>query len=316
MILMRRKAFILTLALISLGLIFTGCSQEVSSNSPEGDELTVFTTIYPVHYFTSEIVGNKGKVISLIPAGSEPHHWEPSPGDLVKLNNADALVYNGAGMEYWLRDVLKALEKNVKAIDCSKGIDLLEVKSGRQENGALEARVDPHIWLDPVNAIVMVENITRGLSEIDPDNAQYFKEQRDLLVEKLTELDKEFSQTLKELDKRQIVVSHAAFGYMARRYGLEQIPVRGLSAEVEPGPARLAEIVKTIRDREIGCVFFESLVSPKVSETIAREAGVKVLELNPLGGLSVEDEKNGENYFSLMRKNLAHLKEGLGTKNE
>ncbi|MTI86084.1 MAG: zinc ABC transporter substrate-binding protein [Firmicutes bacterium] len=275
-------------------------------------KLTVFTTIYPVYYFTSEIVMDKGNVVNLIPSGGEAHHWEPSPRDMVKMNQADALVYSGAGMEAWIDDVLAGLDTGVRAVDCSENIDLLEDGGVQHVEDKREARVDPHIWTNPVNAAIMVDNITKALCAIDPANAGFFRHRRDLLNQKLKELDQDFKNTLQDISSNDIVVSHSAFGYMAQRYGLNQIAVRGISPEVEPGPARLAEIVDTIRQKNIKCVFFESLVSPKISDTIAREAGVKTLVLYTLGGISVENKAQGENYFTLMRKNLANLKEGLG----
>ena len=275
-------------------------------------KLTVFTTIYPVYYFTSEIVMDKGNVVNLIPSGGEAHHWEPSPRDMVNMNQADALIYSGAGMEAWINDVLAGLDIGVRTVDCSENIDLLEGGGVHHVEDKHDARVDPHIWTDPVNAAIMVDNITKALCAIDPANAGFFRHRRDVLNQKLKDLDQDFKNTLQDMSSNDIVVSHAAFGYMAQRYELNQIAVRGISPEVEPGPARLAEIVDTIRQKNIKCVFFESLVSPKISETIAREAGVKTLVLYTLGGISAENKAQGENYFTLMRKNLAHLKEGLG----
>lgn len=306
-----RSRVLISLVILVLVLVPVACTGNGDGGAKKDGGPLVVTTIYPVHFFASEILGDKGKVVNLIPAGSEPHHWEPTPGDMVTVGKADALIYNGAGMEKWIPGFIKELGGDVKFIDCSEGIDLLQVNHRTGGHGHEEYMIDPHIWLDPQNAVVMVGNITEGICAVDPGNASYYLQRQDDLVAKLRDLHVEYSQALQDLKGKEIVVSHAAFGYLARRYGLEQIAVRGLSAEMEPGPARVAEIVNTIRDKNIKCVFFDALVSPKVSKTIAREAGVKVLRLHTLGALSLADEKNGENYFTLMRENLVHLKEGL-----
>jgi len=302
--------------LICLLILPAGCGINVGgvngNNIREDGKLKIYTTIYPVYYFTSTIVADKGEVINLIPAGGEAHHWEPSPRDVVEMNRADAIIFSGAGMEAWIDDILAGLNQGVKAVDCSENIELLSAGGSQHLHGTREATVDPHIWTDPVNAKVMVENITKALCDIDPENARVFKQRGDDLIQKLEDLDEEFRETLRGVSSNKMVVSHAAFGYMAKRYGLEQISVRGISPELEPGPARLAEIIDIIRQHDIKCIFVESLVSPKISETIAQEAGVKTLVLYTLGGISIENEQNGEDYFSLMQKNLAHLREGLG----
>jgi zinc transport system substrate-binding protein len=313
----KRFKYTIIPVLICLLILMSGCGinsgdGDNGNNTRENGKLKIFTTIYPVYFFTSSIAADKGEVINLVPAGGEAHHWEPSPKDVVEMNHADAVIFSGAGMEAWIDDILTGLNEGVKAVDCSENIELLSVGGSQHLDGTHEASVDPHIWMDPVNATVMVENITKALCELDPENAQVFKQRGDALIKRLTDLDEEFRKTLQGLNSKKMVVSHAAFGYMAKRYGLEQISVRGISPEVEPGPARLAEIIDTIRQNDIKCIFVESLVSPKISETIAGETGVKTLVLYTLGGISKEDEQSGEDYFSLMQKNLAHLREGLG----
>lgn len=175
-----------------------------------------------------------------------------------------------------------------------------------------DTNADPHIWVDPLNAVVMVDNITAGLVQADPGNREYFENNAAAYREQLMALHEDYRKGLAGAKRKEFVTSHAAFGYLAQRYGLVQVPIRGLSPEVEPTPTRMAEVVKLVREKEIGYIFFESLVNPKVSEVIAAETGAETLVLNPVGGLTAEEMEAGKDYLSVMRENLANLQKALG----
>lgn len=287
--------------IIALTIILAGCAGEPAGKSA-GGKIKVCATTYPLYDFAKNIGGDRIEAFMLLPAGAEPHHWEPAPGDIIKIGGSDVLVYNGAGLESWLGSTLTQVDRNKTAVvDSSSGVELMSGEDG--ENGQ-----DPHIWLDPVNAQKMVDNILEGLVKADPANKDYYAANAQEYKARLAELDSRYRAALSGAGIRKIVVSHDAFGYLARRYGLEQVAARGLSADSEPSPARLAEIVALVRENHIKYIFYETLVSPKVSETIAREAGVGTLVLNPVASLTEKEMAGGEDYLKIMEENLKNLK--------
>jgi zinc transport system substrate-binding protein len=171
--------------------------------------------------------------------------------------------------------------------------------------------MDPHVWLDPVRAQAQVEAIRAGLAKIDPPNAAVYAANAQAYRAKLTALDAAFASGLKQCARREFVTTHSAFSYPARRYGLTQIPIQGVDREAEPSPADLAALVKQVKDRKIQYVFFETLVSPKLAETLAREVGAKTLVLNPIEGLTKEEQAAGKAYIALMEENLRNLRTAL-----
>lgn len=174
------------------------------------------------------------------------------------------------------------------------------------------ANADPHIWVDLLNAAVMVDNIAAALMEADPDNHGYYEQNAAAYRAQLMELHEEYQDKLAGARGKEFITSHAAFGYLAHRYGLIQVPLRGLSAEAEPTPARMAEVVELVREKNIRYIFFESLVSPKVSEVIAAEAGAETLVLNPVEGLTAGEMAAGKDYLAVMRENLVNLQKSFG----
>lgn len=278
---------------------------EISSTT---DKITVFTTIYPLSDFTNNIGGKYVEVINLIPTGAEPHSWEPSPKDIAKLNQADIFIYSGAGLEPWVEPILNSLDTSeIVVVDSSIGIKVKDSK---------DRQSDPHIWLDPFNAKIQVNNIATALIESDLANASYYRQNQAIYLDKLEQLHQHYQNKLAVTANTKFITSHAAFGYLAERYGLEQISLRGLSPEVEPSPARLAEIVKLCQENNIKYIFFEHFVSDKVSKTIANEIGGGTLILHPLGGVTKEQLVEGQDYIALMNENLDNLLIALGDHDE
>ncbi|MBE3586810.1 metal ABC transporter substrate-binding protein [Desulfofundulus thermocisternus] len=299
------KTFLFLVGLLLLWL--PGCSGNTAVPGA-GEKIAVVTTIYPLYDFARQVGGERVEVTRLLPAGAEPHTWEPTPKDMAALARARVFIYNGAGMEPWVQRQLGLLEeKGVRVVEASRGLDLI---AGPGDHG--EAGVDPHVWLDPVLAQEIVKKIRDAYIAVDPDHAAYYSSRADEYLAALRELDREYRAAAQDFQRREIVTSHAAFAYLARRYGLQQVALMGLSPESEPDPVRMREIVAFCREHDVKYVFFEALVSPKVSRTLAREVGAETLVLNPLGNITPEEEKRGENYLSIMRENLARLKVALG----
>lgn len=312
-----KKACLLVFSLLLL-ISVTACASTggntdvLSSDLQFQDKITVFTTIYPLYDFAKNIGGNHIEVINLIPTGAEPHGWEPSPQDIAKLHQADIFIYCGAGLEPWIHPVLNSLDTNkILLVDSSVGLDIDSTNNHNSHHHTAHQH-DPHIWLDPINAQVQVNNIAEALIKADPIHTEYYRQNQANYIGKLSQLDQEYQNKLSKVTNKKFVTSHAAFGYLAERYGLEEIPLRGLSPEVEPSPARLAEVVKLCRENNIKYIFFEHFVSDKVSQTIANEIGGGTLILHPLGGITEDQLNQNQDYISLMKENLNNLLIALG----
>ena len=303
-----------TLACLFLILLaLAGCAAGPADNAGKsafpaaGGKIKVLTTIYPLYDFAVNVGGDKAEVAFLTPAGTEPHEWEPSPKDLEDLQKAGLFIYCGTGIDSWCDRALKtAGAPGTTVVDAGQGIDLI---SG--DGTGRGAGTDPHIWVDPVNAMKMVDNITAGFVRADPANKEYYEANAEAYQKKLEALHEDYRKGLSKVKHREFITSHAAFGYLARRYGLVQVPVRGLSPEVEPTPARMADVIRLVKEKNIHYIFFESMVSPKTSEIIAAEAGAQTLVLNPVENLTPDEIKAGKDYLAVMRENLHNLQKAL-----
>jgi zinc transport system substrate-binding protein len=247
---------------------------------------------YPLAFAAQQVAGPSTEVDDLTPAGAEPHDLELSPGDVKDVDRAALVLYLGDGFMPGLETALKSRS--------GPSLDLLRVgRRGAQG----ELATDPHVWLDPVRYAAMVQRIGAELG--DRPAAQR-------LERRLRALDGDYRRGLAHCARHTIVTSHAAFGYLARRYGLTQVPLEGLTPEVEPSAKDLARLVDQVRSSGATTVFAETLLSPKLAQTIAREAGVTTAVLDPIEGLSKSSAANGDDYFTVMRANLATLQKALG----
>ena len=273
--------------------------------------LPVVVTFYPLQEFAQRVGGERVRVVTLVPPGAEPHDYEPRPQDITALHAAHMVIFNGAGLEPWLEKLRLEFPTGGVVVNASDGLPLVKgVDEG--EAGEPPARFDPHVWLDPLLAARMVTNIQKGLQDADPQHGELYSANASKLEEQLLALHNEFAATLRGCRQKEFITTHAAFGYLARRYALAQVPISGLSPEAEPAPSRLRELVHLARAHDIKVVYYETLVSPRVAEALAREVGARVLVLNPLEGLTGEELRQGQTYFTVMHENLRHLVDGLG----
>ncbi len=269
------------------------------------DKLQVSASFYPLYYFATIIGGDKATVENLTPAGVEPHEYEPSPQQLAQIENGNLLILNG-GVEAWGEKMKKNLTgEHVAVVTTGEGLLTKEITE------AGEKMQDPHIWLDPEIAKKQVNKITEAYIKIDPANGVYYQNNEEMLQEKLDILNTKYQQGLQTCKTRDIITSHAAFAYLAQRYNLHQIAISGLSTEEEPTAQKLAEVATYAKDNNVKYIFFESLVSPKLSETIAKEIGAKTLVLDPIEGISDDISKQEKNYFTVMENNLQNLQTAL-----
>lgn len=293
---------------LNVGIFKRSTTQESDKNNYQ-----VAASFYPLYFFASEIGKDKAKVYNITPAGVEPHNYDPSPQDIAAIQNSKLLIVNGAGFEPWL-DKIKSEFQNITVVNATEGIQLQE-SSEKNEEGKKklekESANDPHVWLSPILAKHQVDKILQGYIQVSPNNKAYYEANAKALKHRLDELDRKFEQGLTSCKKTNFITSHAAFGYLAKEYNLTQVSISGISPDEEPSPAELAEVTKFARKHKVKYIFFETLVSPKLSETIAREVGAETLVLDPIEGLSDKDVKQGKNYFTVMESNLSALQKSL-----
>jgi zinc transport system substrate-binding protein len=249
---------------------------------------SVVAAFYPLAYAAERVGGPGVHVSNLTPAGAEPHDLELSPDDVAKVQDADVVLLMGHGFQPQLERAADESDAKVLTLLDTPGID----RHGE----------DPHVWLDPLRYARIVTAI---------GDAMHRPEQAARLVVRLHALDREYRRGLAHCARREIVTSHAAFGYLTGRYGLKQISVEGLSPDAETSPQDLARVVDLVRKDGVTTVYAETLVSPKLANTIARETGATSAVLDPIEGLTSKEAARGADYFTVMRANLAALRRGL-----
>jgi zinc transport system substrate-binding protein len=281
-------------------------------------KINAVTTFYPLYDFTKSIGGDHVNVINLVPAGVEPHDWSPKSRDLKNMTKAELFIYNGAGFEGWVHDFMDSKKKDSTqlVVEASNGIKLIE--AAEEEEGHKddhdhgdESGYDPHVWVSPKSARLMAETIKNGLVQVDAAHKADYEANFSKLDKELAALDTKFTEALSKTVKKEIVVSHQAFSYLARDYGLTQKAIMGLSPEAEPTSKEIVEINKFVKENNVKYIFFEELVSDKLAKTLANDAKIETLVLNPLEGLTSEQVQAGENYITVMEKNLQNLLKAL-----
>lgn len=307
---MKKLGFIMIslLALIGLG----ACKGNQAATEHKNEKLQIVTTFYPMYDFTKNIVGDAGDVSLLIPAGSEPHDYEPSAKDMAKITEADVFVYHNENMETWVPKAAKSWKKGApNVIEGTKGMLLLPGGEEEHEHSGEEDHhheLDPHTWVSPHRAIKEVTSIKDQLIKLYPEKKTEFEANAKKYLAKLETLDQEFSASLKNAQQKNFVTQHTAFGYLALDYGLNQVGISGLNPDQEPDPSRIAELKHYVEDNEIKYIYFENNNQGKAAQTLADETKVKLEVLNPLESLTKKQLDAGEDYVSVMKENLAALK--------
>ncbi|RZT23329.1 MULTISPECIES: metal ABC transporter solute-binding protein, Zn/Mn family [Fictibacillus] len=315
----------LGLIVIIFLLIATAACGNKSADKKDGT-LNIYTTMYPLEYFTERIGGKHVEVSSIIPPGADAHTYEPSTKKMVEISEGDAFVYNKMESDEFSSSVADTLkEENVPTVDAAKGVELAHMEEHEEEGAHEEGEdahgneeehhehgsQDPHIWLDPVLAQKMAENIYNGLVKIKPDAKDDFKKNHDALIKDLKELNASFKSKVEEAPKNSFIVSHAAYGYWAERYNLEQIAISGLSPSHEPSQHQIENIIQSAKKDKIQYILFEENVNNKVAEMINKEVGAKTLTLHNLETLTKEDIKKDRDYLSIMKENIDTLSKAL-----
>lgn len=320
---MKMQKGLLLLGTVVLSVLLTACGGQEKKEASSNEKIQVMTTFYPMYEFTKQVVRDKGDVELLIPAGTEPHDFEPSAKDLAKISDSDVFVYNSPELETWTDNLTDTIDtKQTEIIQASKDIKLMEGTehdheeahdhdTQEHEEHGHSHELDPHVWLDPALAIKEVETIRDQLSKKYPDDKAAFEKNAASYIDELKKLDEEFQTAFKDAKNKTFVTQHAAFGYLANQYGLTQEAIAGISPDQEPSPSRLSELKHYVDDNQVKVIYFEENASSKVAETLSKETGVKLEVLNPLESLTDKQIKDGEDYLSVMRENLTALKESI-----
>lgn len=298
---------VLALSLAMISMISCGKKDHPTTGQKK---LNIVTTLFPLYDFTRNIAGDKAQVTLLLPPGMEPHSFEPKPGDMLRINDADVFIYTGKYMEPWVEAILKGLDsKKLLVVDTSRGIVLNEEK---EDDGHGHGKIDPHIWLDLSNAQKITDNILAGLVQKDNINKDYYMKNAGVFNVKLSEMDTKFRQTLSTCKRHTFIHGgHFAFNYLAKRYDLQYIAAYHGSPDAEPTPRRLIELKNKMKQYDIKYIYFEELILPRVSEVISRETGATMLKLHGAHNISKEDMDKGLTFLALMEENLKNLKAGL-----
>lgn len=286
------------------------CGKE--SATKDKSKLDVVTTFYPMYDFSKKIVGDDGNVSVLIDGGVEPHDYEPSAKDIAKIQDADVFVYNSKEMETWVPAVLDNIDQTkTKIIEASQGIELLKDESDEAVHEGEESHhhdVDPHVWLDPILVKKQVDTITNGMIKEKPELSAALNKNSAAFKKELDMLDDAYTMSFKKATNKTFVTQHAAFGYLAKRYGLEQEAITGLSTEQEPNPAALGKIETFVKKNKIKIIYTEGMSSSKIGETVASATGAELVDLSTLESLSTKKQEQGADYISVMKDNLKALK--------
>ena len=292
--------------MIGIALALAGCGATGGGD----DRPRIVAGFYPLQFVADRVGGDRVAVTSLAQPGAEPHDLELSPQQVASIADADLVLY----LQGFQPEVDEAVSQGARlAVDVATLVPLLDAPAptGPADDDAEEAHEggkDPHVWLDPTRLATIAAALAERLAQVDSDGAAGYRNRANDLGEELGALDRQFADGLAQCERRDIVTSHAAFGYLADRYGLRQIAITGLSPEAEPTPEHLAAAADEARRAGATTVFFETLVSPKVAEVVASTIGAETATLDPIEGL---EPGNAGDYFSVMHANLATLRSAL-----
>lgn len=297
------KAFITILLLTAL--ILPSCARNNTKTLEEASSLEIYTSIYPIQYITEQIGAQHVSVHSVYPPGVDAHTYEPTSKKIVAIAKSDVFIYMGANMEGFTESAATTLtSQDVDMIELSSYKSLFAKTETNHDEAHDHGDIDPHIWLDPLRMIELAEIIKQELSELLPNKLDQFNKNYALLKDDLLTLDKKYEQVLQAKTDKKIIVSHAAYGYWEERYGIEQIPISGLSSSDEPSQKKLVQIVKDAKQHEMDYIIFEQNSSHRVAEIIQEQIGAKALTIHNLELLTENDIKNNNDYLSLMEDNL------------
>lgn len=325
-----RIKLVITTVLLLTVLVSCAKNDSIMTNV-EGDEsnigqndnnkLSVITTLFPYYDFVREIAGDKVNITMLISPGMDAHSFEPTPADMIEVQNADLFIYNGGEMESWVEQILEATDNNsnqisLRMMDYVKTVteeekEGMEAEEEEEEFGELE--YDEHIWTSPVNAQKLVNEICNALIEADPENAVYFQTNAQNFIDELKDLDTQFQEVVNNSQNKIMIVGDKfPLRYFVDQYGLDyRAAFSGCSTETEPSADTIAYLIDKTKEEQVSAIFKMELSNGKICETISEATGTKVLTFHSVHNVTKDDFENGVTYLELMKQNVEVLKEGL-----
>ncbi|RKL66974.1 ABC transporter substrate-binding protein [Salipaludibacillus neizhouensis] len=342
-----KKVSVLISTLVVTSAVLSACGEnEVDTNLSNNEEaendsietIEIMTTLFPLEDFANRIGGEYVEVENIVPVGSDVHTFEPTANQMIGLAEADLFIYNGADYEGFSDSIIDAVDSHdVKILTASDGIDLIEYDHNKQDYGENNdhedenndhehennnndhdhdhdhehGENDPHVWLDPIRAIELAENIKDALVEVRPAAEEEFNLNFEELKTDLEELDDNFQGMVDEMTQDTMIVSHAAYGYWKDRYDINQIAISGLSSTNEPTIQQIQEVISFMESNDISYVMFEQNIPTNIAETVREQVGAEELWLHNLSALINENIENEDDYFSLMEKNIETLRKAL-----
>jgi zinc transport system substrate-binding protein len=315
----QREKFLSVLWAGILTAVVISCGGSVRSGGASGSGLEVVATVFPLYDFARQIGGDRADVRLLVPPGGEAHSFEPSPQDVARVSRARIFIFTGEVMEPWARDFLSGIQNpNLIVVEAGKGITL----AGRQgddedDEGDSDTHSpggqDPHIWLNLLYAEKMTETITEAFSTARPENRDYFRANGRAYAEKLADLDARIFEAVKGFRHKTILCGgHFAFGYFAKRYGLDYMsPYPGFTPNAEPTPRRVLRLSAALKELGLSHIFHEELVDPRIADIISRETGAKLLLLHGAHSVAKKDLDEGLTFLDIMEQNLVNLRTAL-----
>ena len=311
----------LTLSLLFI-LLLAACGNK--ENIEKSDQISIYTTVYPLQYFAERIGGDAVNVQSIYPPGADEHSFDPTQKEMIKLADADLFFYIGLGLEGFVENAEKTMKnEHVKMIATADAIteDMLEEDHDHDheededhEHEHDHGEFDPHVWISPVLSDALAFSVKEALIEAAPDKKEQFEENFEALRDDLIKLDRQFIDMASNAPTKTFYVSHAAFGYLADTYGLEQVAIAGLNSQSEPSQKQLATLVQEAKEQNIKYVLFEQNITSQLTDVIRKEIDAEALMLHNLSVLTTEDINNEEDYISLMEQNVETLKQALSGK--
>jgi zinc transport system substrate-binding protein len=305
MIVMMRLRIVVVMAAIAPAVAACGASSAGASSEPN-----VVASFYPYAFVAQQIAGDHATVTNLTAPGLEPHDLELTPQQVADIQDAAVVIYEKG----FQPAVDEAVDQSAQGLtlDTTSVVPLEDTGAPAEPNDPGEPALtgDPHVWLDPIRLATISEAVAAELSRADASHAADYHANAVRLAARLHALDRDYREGLAHCERTQFVTSHAAFGYLAQRYGLQMIAISGLSPDAEPSPKRLSDLEALVRQDGITTIFSEVLVSPALAETLARDVGVKTAVLDPIEGLPSAESQ--QNYLTIMRANLATLRQANG----
>lgn len=309
----------------------------------KGDKIEVVATLFPQYDFVKQVGGDKVNVTLLLPPGSESHTYEPTPQDMVLIDESSLFIYTGEEMEPWAENLISGMKNDIRVLDLSKSVELINVEEFEEEHSDEHVEheqqhqhnhedldeeehhehehdeeghhhtYDPHIWLNPQYAIKMVKSVEQELSNIDPDNAEYYKSNADNYIKQISDLDHEFEETVKNSKNPKIAFGGAfAYAYFVERYDLDFISAYETCGEsAEPSTVKVKEVIDYINKNKIPVIFYKEYTTGNIAKTISEATGAKMLVFNTVHNVSKDEMQNGASYVSIMRGNLENLRQAL-----